>query len=79
MEKFFGELIAMRLLLGRVLANQAHASGNAKLFIEDQMEQAKKDLESVNIAAKDKDQEEVIRKMGDRALEDIARRINFPA
>lgn len=79
MEKFFGELIVMRLILGRLLANQAYASGDPKGFLKDQMDQTKKDLAAVAITGKDKNQEDMIRKMGELSLEDIFNRIKFPA
>lgn len=77
MEKFFGELIAIRLLLGRVLANQAHLSKNPEVFMDDQLKQSIEDLKSVNIMAKDDTQEALIRNMAEVSLKDIMQRITF--
>jgi len=77
MEKFFGELIAIRLLLGRILANQACLTKDPDAFIDDQLKQANVDLKSVNIVAKDEGQETLIRKMAAGSLKDIIQRINF--
>lgn len=77
MERFFADLIAVRLLLGRVLANQAHASGNAETFLKEQLEQAKRDLSHVKISTEDPQQAEAIQSLAEMSLEDIFDRIHF--
>lgn len=78
MERLFAELIAIRLLLGRVIANQAHASGDAARYLKDQLDQTMQDLEAVTIAGKDPEQEKLIRGLAEFSLKDIVTRINFP-
>ena len=77
MERVFGDLIALRLVVGRLLANQAHASGDADAFLEDQLNQAKADLIQVNINAQSPEQEASLRAFAEMSLEDMFERINF--
>lgn len=77
MERFFADLIAVRLLLGRVLANQAHASGDPEAFFSEQLAQAKKDLTLVKIGTEDPQQAEAIQSLAELSIEDIFDRIHF--
>ncbi|MBT5389826.1 MAG: hypothetical protein HOI80_02615 [Alphaproteobacteria bacterium] len=77
MERFFGELIAIRLMLGRILANQAHNAGDPQKYIDEQLRQAIQDLEQIKLDVKDENQEKAIRVIAESTLADITSRIHF--
>lgn len=77
MEKFFAELIAMRLVVARLLANQAHASGDVEKYLNDQLTQIREDLSQVKIGVSSAEQAEDIRKEAHKCLDSIFHNMHF--